>query len=237
MVEAQAYVTSGTIAQWYFSMEESKPRCSMRNSLRNAFGPSFGTVCFSGMVLGAVRVVRAIVDTAKREDNASGFVNILLRCCANSLFATFDFVNKFTINFAAITGESYCSAAKMTYELLRRNLLSAAFVETVSARTLIGITFLISTLYAIAACAILKAINDLGANTYYIAVLAWLLLMIVLSYFVHVMENVIDSVYICYSIDRDKCEVSRQDIHEVCSLLPVSRNHRPSLDSRTPFLA
>ena len=33
-------------------------------------------------------------------------------------------MNKFTINFAAITGEKYCSSATMTYELLRRNILS-----------------------------------------------------------------------------------------------------------------
>lgn len=236
IVEAKVYVTSGTIAQWYFSIEGSKPRYSIRNSLRNAFGPSFGTVCFSGVVLGAVRFVRAIVDGARREDISSGFVKPLLQCCANLLLAAFDFVNKFTINFAAITGESYCSAAKMTYELLRRNLLSAAFVETVSTRTLIGLIFVISTLYAIAACAILKAVDDLGTETYYIAVLAWLLLMFALSYFVHVLENVIDTIYICYAIDRDKAEVSKQDIHEVFVLLPLSRNHRSALDTRTPFL-
>lgn len=236
MVEAQAYVTSGTIARWYFSMEERKPRRSIRNSFRNAFGPSFGTICFSGMVLGAVHVVRIIVDTARREDIASGFVKILLRCCAEYFLTAFDFVNKFTINFAAITGENYCTAAKMTYELLRRNLLSAAFVEVVSARTLTGIIFVLSTLYAIAVYAILSSIDDLGTETYYIAVLAWALLMILLGYFVHVLENVIDTVYVCYAVDRDKSEVSRQEVHEVCSLLPVSRNHRPSLDSRTPFL-
>ncbi|XP_020592016.1 choline transporter-like protein 2 [Phalaenopsis equestris] len=237
MIEAKVYVTSGTIAQWYFSIEGVKPRSSIRSSLRNAFGPSFGTVCFSGMVLGAVRFVRAVVDSAGREDLSGGFIKILLRCCANFLFAAFDFVNKFTINFAAITGESYCSAAKMAYELLRRNLLSAAFVETVSTRILIGLIFVISTLYAIAACAILKATDDLGTETYFVAALAWLLLMIVLGYFVHVLENVIDTVYICYAIDRDKSEVSRQQIHEVFVLLPLSRNHRPSLHSRTPFLA
>lgn len=237
MVEAKVYVTSGTIAQWYFSMEGGKPRSSIRNSLRNAFGPSFGTVCFSGLVLGAVRFVRAIVDGARREDISAGFVKLLLGCCVNFLLAAFDFVNKFTINFTAITGESYCSAAKMTYELLRRNLLSAAFVETVSTRTLIGLIFVISTLYSIAACAILKAIDDLGTKTYYIAVVAWCLLMLVLGYFVHVLENVIDTIYICFAIDKDKSEVSKQDIHLVFLLLPLSRNHRSSLNTRTPFLA
>lgn len=38
----------------------------------------------------------------------------------------------------------------MTYELLRRNLLSAVFVETVSTRILTGIVFVLSAAYAVA---------------------------------------------------------------------------------------
>lgn len=34
MVEAKAYVISGTIAQWYFSKEDTKPKRSIRSSLR-----------------------------------------------------------------------------------------------------------------------------------------------------------------------------------------------------------
>lgn len=85
-----------------------------------------------------------------REENPQGIVNFVLRCCANALLGAFDYLNKFTINFAAITGESYCTSAKMTYELLRRNLLSAVFVETVSTRILTGIVFVLSAAYAVA---------------------------------------------------------------------------------------
>ncbi|WOL09698.1 protein PNS1 [Canna indica] len=236
MVEAKVYITSGTVSQWYFNKEGSKSTKSIRSSLRNAFGPSFGTVCFSGMVMGAIRFVRAIVDSAKQDQEAQGFVNLIFRCCANFLLAAFDFVNKFTIIFAAITGEGYCSAAKMTYELLRRNLLSAVFVETVSTRILIGIMFVLSALYAIVVCAILKAVSDLGEEMYLVAALAWLLLIVVLGYVVHVLDNVIDTVYVCYAIDRDKGEVSKQDVHEVYVLLPVSRNHRSSIGRSLPIV-
>ena len=34
MVEAQVYVISGTVAQWYFSKDEKKPKRSIRSSLR-----------------------------------------------------------------------------------------------------------------------------------------------------------------------------------------------------------
>ncbi|KAF7810789.1 CTL-like protein [Senna tora] len=232
MLEAQVYVISGTIAQWYFCREDETPRRSIRSSLRNAFGPSCGTICFSGLVIGVVRMVRAAVDSARHEE-ASGIVNLVLRCCVNALLTAVDFLNKFTINFAAITGEAYCSSARMTYELLRRNLLSAVFVETISSRLLVGIVLVISAIYTIVVCAILKAVSDLGSYSYIVAALAWVLLILVLGFFVHVLDNVIEAVYVCYAIDRDKGEVCKQEVHEVYVHLPISRSQRQSLNSRT----
>ncbi|KAI8028077.1 hypothetical protein LOK49_LG02G03903 [Camellia lanceoleosa] len=229
MVEVQIYVISGTIAQWYFSKDDSRPRRSIRNSLRNAFGPSSGTVCLSGLLICVVRGVRAMVDSARKED-ASGIVYIVLRCCVNTLLAAFEFLNKFTVIFVAITGEAYCTAARMTYELLKRNLLSAVFVETVSTRLLAGIIFVFSAIYAVVVCAILNAVvSNLGADTYFVAGMAWALLLVVLGYFVYVLDNVIDTVYVCYAIDRDRGEVCKQEVHEVYVHLPISRNHRSPL--------
>ncbi|KAI3893297.1 hypothetical protein MKW92_033529 [Papaver armeniacum] len=207
------------------------PMRSIRFSLRNAFGPSFGTVCFSGLLIAAVRIVRAAVDSARREDALPGIVNLALRCCVNALLSAVDFLNKFTINFAAITGEAYCSSAKMTYELLKRNLLSAVFVETVSTRILAGTVFVLSAIYAIMVCAILKAVSDLEVEVYFVAVIAGLLLIVVLGFFVHVLDNVIETVYVCFAIDRDKGEVFKQEVHDVYVHLPISRNH-----TRTPLI-
>lgn len=228
-VEGQVYVISGTISQWYFSKEEDDtPSRSIRKSLRNAFGSSAGTICLSGLLILVVRVVRAVVDSARQED-IPGMFNLILRCCVNTFLAAVDYLNKFAITFAAITGEAYCSSARMTYELLKRNLLSTVFVETISTRLLAGIAFVLSAIYAIVACAILQAVSHLGVNTYLIAVAAWLLLIVVLGFFIHVLDNVIETVYICYAIDRDRGEVCKQDVHEVYVHLPISRNQRSSL--------
>lgn len=96
--------------------------CLFEKNCRNAFCPSSGTICLSGLLIAIVRIVRTSVDSARRED-APGIVNVVLRCCVNALLSSIDFLNKFTINFAAITGEAYCTSARMTYELLKRNLL------------------------------------------------------------------------------------------------------------------
>lgn len=233
MIEAQVYVISGTIAQWYFSKDYERPKKSLRSALRNAFGPSSGTICLSGLLIFVVRVVRAMVDNVRQEDS-QGIVNLIMRCCVNALMSAFDFLNKFTINFAAITGEAYCSSARMTYELLKRNLLSTAFVETVSTRLLAAIVFVLSAIYAILVCVIVKAVVHLGTAAYFVAVAAWLLLMVVLGLFVHVLDNVIETVYVCYGIDRDKGDVCKQEVHEVYTHLPISRSHGSAFSSRTP---
>ncbi|KAI5647849.1 hypothetical protein M9H77_33854 [Catharanthus roseus] len=233
MIEAQVYIISGTVAQWYFTKDYERPKRSLRSALRNAFGPSSGTICLSGLLICVVRLVRAMVDNVRQEE-ARGIVNLVMRCCVNALMSAFDFLNKFTINFAAITGEAYCSSARMTYELLKRNLLSAAFVETVSTRLLAAIIFVLSAIYAILVCVIIKAIGHLGTDAYFVAVMAWLLLLVVLSFFVHVLDNVIEAIYVCYAIDRDRGDVYKQEVHEVYVHLPISRSHRPAFNARTP---
>lgn len=70
-----------------------------------------------------------------------------------------------------------------------------------------------------------RAASHLGVEAYLIAALAWLLLMVVLGFFVHVLDNVIDTVYVCYAIDRDRGEVCKQEVHDVYVHLPISRGH------------
>lgn len=75
-------------------------------------------------------------------------------------------------------------------------------------------------------CVLLKAVIHLGDDAYFVAVMAWVLLIVVLGFFVHVLDNVIETVYVCYAIDRDRGEVYKQDVHEVYVHLPISRSHR-----------
>lgn len=80
---------------------------------------------------------------------------------------------------------------------------------------------------------ILKGVSNLGVYAYLVAVLAWLVLMVVLSFFVHVLDNVIDTIYVCYAIDRDRGEVYKPEVHEVYVHLPISRNHTSTFAPRS----
>ncbi|KAF8405063.1 hypothetical protein HHK36_009960 [Tetracentron sinense] len=201
MVEAQVYVISGTIGQWYFSKDDSTPKRSKRISLRNAFAPPLAQYVSRAylLVLFVLCVLLSIVQDKKM------FLEWLI----------------------------YYSD---DLELLKHNLLSAAFVEIVSTRILAGVIFVFSAMYAMVVYAILKAVSDLRVDACYVAVLGWVLLIMVLGFLMHVLDTVIDTVYVCYVIDRDKGEVCKQDVHKVYVHLPISRNHTQSLGIRTTLV-
>ncbi|GMP64265.1 hypothetical protein CsSME_00025621 [Camellia sinensis var. sinensis] len=134
-----------------------------------------------------------------------------------------------------VTGEAYCTSVRMAYELLKRNLLAAVFVETLSTHLLAGIILVFSSIYAIVICALLNAVSNLWPDSYSVAARAWVLMMVVLGFFVHVLDNVIDMVYLCHAIDRDRGEVRKQEVHEVYVHLPISMNHGSSLVPRVPL--
>lgn len=86
-------------------------------------------------------------------------------------------------------------------------------------------------------CVILKTVIHLGMDAYFVSATAWLLLIVVLSFFVLVLDNVIDTVYVCYAIDRDRGEVSKQKVHDVYVHLPISRSIRSPFAARDPPLS
>jgi hypothetical protein len=47
---------------------------------------------------------------------------------------------------------------------------------------------------------------------------------------------VIETVYICYAVDRDRGEVYKPEVHEVYALLTSSRNHRSPTAPTAPLV-
>ena len=75
---------------------------------------------------------------------------------------------------------------------------------------------------------ILEDATSLGRDAYYVTAFVWLVLFVILGFFVHILDNVIDTVY-CYAIDKDRGSISKSEVHHVYGLLPLSRNEISSL--------
>ncbi|KAL2649814.1 hypothetical protein R1flu_017942 [Riccia fluitans] len=229
--ELQVFTISGTIAQWYFADPSSSLAGAKRRALRNAFGPSFGTVCFSGLVMAFVRIIRAFIDKSRSESSEEGLMASLVRACLECLLQIVEFVTKFTTNYAAITGAGFCASAMMIFDLLKRNFLSTVVVETVAGRLLGQTVFVVSAVYGFLVWGGLCVFAH-GWKTSWavgIASLAFVILFLVLYFFMQVLNNIVDTVYICYAMDKDHNVVSRTEVHDVLVLLPPSKDDNVAL--------
>ncbi|KAJ0680170.1 hypothetical protein HanPI659440_Chr16g0621321 [Helianthus annuus] len=102
VVDAQLYVISETIAQWYFSIDDPWVKHHMmfskvyfltvyrfytiicRRDAIDVFGMFSGTIHFLGLLIVVVRIVRRAVVTAANED-ASGLIIVVFKCYVNAL--------------------------------------------------------------------------------------------------------------------------------------------------------
>lgn len=229
MAQIQVFTISGTISQWYFAQAGSSAMNSTRRALSVAFGPSFGTACLAGLVVAIVRIIRGAANSTDNEQAQESALAIFLRACLQSILDAVEFFTRFTTNFAAITGESFCNSASMTYNLLKRNLLSTVLVEIISDRLLAMVTFVLTLVYALLIYGVLSLSTSLAKDQKLIAaVLSWLIVFLVLVLFVRVLSNIIDTVYICYAMDKDQGVVSKSEVHDVLVLLPASQEENPS---------
>lgn len=96
-----------------------------------------------------VRIIRGAANSTNNEQAQESALAIFVRACLQSILDAVEFFTRFTTNFAAITGESFCNSATMAYNLLKRNLLSTVLVEIISDRLLAMVTFVITLVYAL----------------------------------------------------------------------------------------
>ena len=83
--------------------------------------------------------------------------------------------------------------------------------------------------YFYQSCTISRASIDSSRVAYYITFFAWLLLFIIFILFNEVVDNIVDTVYICYAMDKDSGAVSQVEVHDIYLMLPVSRDQPPAL--------
>lgn len=221
MAQIQVLTISGAVSQWYFAQAGSSTVNGTRRALSVAFGPSFGTACLAGLVVAFVRVVRGALNKADNERGQESALAVFVRACLQWILEAVEFFTRFTSNFAAITGESFYSSAVMTYNLLKRNLLSTVLVEVISDKLLGMVTVVLSVAYALLVYGVLSLSTNLARDQRLItAILSWLIVISVLILFVRVLSNIVDTVYICYAMDKDQGVASKPEIHNVLAELP-----------------
>lgn len=216
--QLQILVVSGTISQWYFAPAGSSTEGTTKRALWNAFGPLFGTACLSSLMLTISMVLKSLMDRSAFVKVGPGVVAVFLRACFGWLFQLFEFFTRFTTNFAAISGDGFCTAARKTSDLLQRNWLSTLIVEVLVQNLLTGMAL---TLAMVHFGVVLGVIHYLGGDEPLVTATAcFLVALLGLGQLYQFMAAVIDTVYICYGLDKDVGVVSKVEVHDVYMLLP-----------------
>lgn len=243
--EARLYTVGGVVAQWYFAPPGTANfKGTTLSSLRNAAGPSFGSLCFGSLVLTAVAVARKINRNARRDASRQGggglaVLMCLLSSCLDCIYALIEYVSKFATIQCAITGAAFCDAARSVSQLLANNFLSAYGVWWLPGTILSTASFLFSVAYGVVvgltsyatwnATASSKASHpSAGAEAAVLGVVASVLAMIVLQFCVSVLLNVVDAVFVCYAMDLDRQLSSKPDVHDVFTAVRQKRQEAAS---------
>ena len=231
-LEARMYVIGGVVSQWYFAPAGTKSfQGTTKTSVRNAYGPSFGTIAYGGFVITVVEMIRSMANRSRRERNNYG--NPL--CCLfyamlDCIFAFIEYLSRFAMIQASITGEAFCDAAKSINDLLKRNFLLAYGAYAFPKHILGFLVFVLAALLGYCANILSKhvfAVNSLGAIVNGVG--SFFIAYIVLSFFVMILLNCVDAVFVCYALDKDRAAVHHPDLHKVFD--EVTRKQRASEES------
>jgi hypothetical protein len=226
--EVRTFTVAGTIAQWYFApavTEGSKAASGGRvgRSLAAALGPSFGSLCFGGLVLTVVNILRNILEQLRKK----GESNMLMYCLfiiVQYIFTLIELVTKFATVRLAITGEDFLVASRSVGDLLNRNFLDTFGVWWFPPMILNMTSLVISAVWSLCIYSFSAASwSGLVQGHQYavaLATITFIMSAIVLSFFTSLLLNIIDAVFICFAMDRDMHQCSRLEVHEVYTQLP-----------------
>mmetsp|Transcript_7591 Transcript_7591/g.25089 ORF Transcript_7591/g.25089 Transcript_7591/m.25089 type:complete len:662 (-) Transcript_7591:131-2116(-) len=220
-LEARMYIIGGTVCQWYFA-----PRGSTQfkgftwTSTKHALGPSFGTVSFGSAIMTAVEMMRQAMERA-RDENEQNLLLCMVQSCLECIWQFIEYLSKFAMLQASMTGEAFCDAAGSIFDLLQRNFLLAYGTYAFPSMILQIMSIVFALVAAAGSFAITYAMFEIQEEimaTGYALVCALITGFVVwcsLSYFTMILVNTTDAVFVCYAKDKDRNEIHHEEMHAV----------------------
>ena len=216
------FVIGGVVTQWYFAPAGTKDFTgTTKTSVKHALGPSFGTICYGSFIVAVVEFMKQAAEKARRENRGNILVYCIV-CCMDCIYSIIEYISRFAMIQASMTGEAFCDAAKKVTELLSRNFLLAygtyAFPKYILSFVVLGMSaFFGVNAYYLSFLGYAMTSNVFEASTYssMVGIICFAVSYIVLSFLIMVLLNVIDAIFVCYAVDKDRNAVHHADLHSV----------------------
>ncbi|XP_076281785.1 choline transporter-like protein 1 isoform X2 [Lasioglossum baleicum] len=208
LLGCQHVVVACAVARWFFTRDKKRLSCTVSRGFGYLVRYHLGTVAFGALVIGIVRLIRAIIsfvqNRLKRYDN--DLVRGILCCCQCCLWC-FECALKFLTRNAyietAIYGCNFCTGGRKAFHALSSNILRVAAINSVGDFVLFLGKVLVVTLTIVSGIYLMQKKEGLH-HPWVPIVVAGLFAFLVAHCFISIYEMVIDTIFICFCEDCEK---------------------------------
>jgi len=226
VIKAISMVTiAGAVSQYYFARDKTaNPRLSgmgakaVKKALWRCLRYSFGSVVLGGLVIAVIRFLRWCMLYLQRQTKDLQKHDVVLRmfvkcmtCCLWCLEKCLQYITKSAYILIAIKGESFCAATKDAFTLLFANIGTIGITQSICSFLMI-----LSDLLLVMASSILfwlfidnretyKVHGDTPLSNEFVPVLVVFVLSAFVAHtFMGVYGMAVDTVLLCFCIDKSE---------------------------------
>eukprot|EP00798_Chlamydomonas_sp_ICE-L_P028941 gene28941-32134_t len=217
VMELRLYIVADVTAAWYFSTAGTHPDSleapSIMRASEHALTTSFGSIALASLIITLIGMLRA----AMRRQGRRNIFCLIVGCVVQPLLKICEQFTQFSTIACAITGLPFIGAAKEIFGVLTRNLLNTYTVWWVPGMVLRMAGFVISLIWATLIFTFMTTGNDVvdAVINIWIAVIVFFFMLFVLMFMADLLLDIVNSVYICYAMDRDACTVTKPEFHDI----------------------
>ena len=136
--ELTQFVCFVSASTFYFSSSKDKEgSAEVFTGIKLAHFKHCGSLALGGLIHTIMAILRALVEQAARSEGRGGGVAAVIACCAICLVRCMEdiieYLNKISLAYMAISGESYCTSAWNGFLLNLKHLIKFYFAQTIAA--------------------------------------------------------------------------------------------------------
>lgn len=221
------YTISGTVAQWYFSPVGTPVTGNLKRAFNNAVGPSLGSITFAAAVLTLISLIREKIDEMRNGSGPMAIFMCLFKFIVDLLLELAEALTEYTVMYTAISGQKLVDAGRECVAMLKRNFGDAFAMWAFPGAMLSSLVFFMSLVWGISIgmATFILTINDdyQLIATLITGLLTFMFSLVIMGYFASIVLDTTKAVFLCYCIDKDSSQVTKNDVHEVFAAVPMQK--------------
>ncbi|XP_020916237.1 choline transporter-like protein 4 isoform X2 [Exaiptasia diaphana] len=239
-------VLAGAFASWYFAFHkpDDVPTLPVLSSLWRTLRYHTGSLAFGAAIIAIVQLIRAILEYIDhklkeygQDNKAVKFILCCCKCCFWCLEKCLKFLNKNAYIMIAIYGRNFCTSAKDAFQLLLRNVLRVAAINSVTTFLLFLGKIFVTGLVGVGSYfwfRQIKADDPVSLNYDVVPVVITVIFAYIVSVlFFDVYDMAIDTIFLCFLEDLERNDGSAEKPYYMSKSLQklLNKENRGSKDN------